>query len=239
MVVFENSRIKILARAGPIVARLPADKPVMVEVGVYRGQMAEHLLDRRTDLRWIGVDNWIGVEKQPKAYIDTGDAHAIMTQLEQDECYQVARYKLARFGDRATIIRDTSSNAAYRFKGAPLRGYERLEQAIEAMFYVVHRRAQRPAPRNQKHASSGSDIDLCFLDARHDEEGVFSDCLAWWPAIKPGGYLGGHDFSPRSTPPRFGVNLAVEKFSAKIDVPYELDDGTDWFIRKPMQLWDR
>lgn len=37
-------------------------------------------------------------------------------------------------------------------------------------------------------------IDFVFLDAAHDEESVAADLAAWWPTIKAGGVMAGHDY---------------------------------------------
>ncbi len=37
-------------------------------------------------------------------------------------------------------------------------------------------------------------VDFCFIDADHTPEGVTRDIEAWWPKIKVGGTLGGHDY---------------------------------------------
>ena len=37
-------------------------------------------------------------------------------------------------------------------------------------------------------------LDLAYIDARHDYDGVSEDLAAWWPKICPGGLLAGHDF---------------------------------------------
>lgn len=38
-------------------------------------------------------------------------------------------------------------------------------------------------------------VDFCFIDASHVEEDVKRDIKSWWPKIKPGGVLGGHDWT--------------------------------------------
>jgi hypothetical protein len=37
-------------------------------------------------------------------------------------------------------------------------------------------------------------LDFVFLDAAHDYENVKADIVGWKRKIKPGGYLGGHDY---------------------------------------------
>jgi predicted O-methyltransferase YrrM len=38
-------------------------------------------------------------------------------------------------------------------------------------------------------------VDFCFVDASHVAEDAQRDIEAWWPKIKPGGIIGGHDYS--------------------------------------------
>jgi hypothetical protein len=37
-------------------------------------------------------------------------------------------------------------------------------------------------------------IDFAFIDASHEYEDVLNDIRAWYPKIKPGGMLAGHDY---------------------------------------------
>lgn len=54
-------------------------------------------------------------------------------------------------------------------------------------------------------------LDWCFIDANHAYEYVKRDIELWWPKVRPGGLLCGHDFSNR--PIYQGVVKAViEKF---------------------------
>lgn len=51
-------------------------------------------------------------------------------------------------------------------------------------------------------------VDLLFLDATHSKDAVLRDVHAWWPKIKTGGVLLGHDFNTQAWP---GVVQAVEE----------------------------
>ncbi len=51
-------------------------------------------------------------------------------------------------------------------------------------------------------------VDFVFLDAAHDYANVAADLAAWWPRIKPGGVLAGHDYVPFWS----GVMAAVDEF---------------------------
>jgi hypothetical protein len=55
--------------------------------------------------------------------------------------------------------------------------------------------------------------DLIFLDAEHSYDAVSKDMHAWWPHLRTGGILCGHDFSIRWP----GVIWAVRKFLPTYD----------------------
>lgn len=52
-------------------------------------------------------------------------------------------------------------------------------------------------------------IDLVFIDADHEYEGVRDDIAAWAPKVRPGGILAGHDYDQPDFP---GVRKAVDEF---------------------------
>jgi len=56
-------------------------------------------------------------------------------------------------------------------------------------------------------------IDVCFLDADHSHEAITADIAAWWPKIKPGGFLAGDDY------PGPGVRPAVDELVKREGVP--------------------
>lgn len=51
-------------------------------------------------------------------------------------------------------------------------------------------------------------FDFVFIDADHTYEGVISDIVAWYPKVKEGGALCGHDYH---NPPFPGVTEAVDE----------------------------
>ena len=50
-------------------------------------------------------------------------------------------------------------------------------------------------------------LDFVFIDASHEYKDVIKDLHAWYPKVKKGGYIGGHDYSTWD-----GVKLAVDEF---------------------------
>jgi len=73
-------------------------------------------------------------------------------------------------------------------------------------------------------------LDVVFIDGSHIMENVRDDLSAWWPRIRPGGILMGHDFS--SLHP--GVGAALVEFVTRTTEAQEvfLDADTTFWLRK-------
>jgi predicted O-methyltransferase YrrM len=69
-------------------------------------------------------------------------------------------------------------------------------------------------------------VDLVFLDASHDEAAVAADIAAWWPTLRPGGILAGHDY--RDDQP--GVVAAVDRAAAQLGLTLARGPGSMWNI---------
>jgi len=67
-------------------------------------------------------------------------------------------------------------------------------------------------------------LDFVFLDAAHDYENVKADIVAWRPKVKPGGYLGGHDYQLLFP----GVMKAVQE-----EFPQFETSRFTWLVRIP------
>lgn len=52
-------------------------------------------------------------------------------------------------------------------------------------------------------------LDFVFIDAKHDEEPVRADMDAWYPKVRSGGYVLGHDYLSPFHP---GVKKAVDDY---------------------------
>ncbi len=76
-----------------------------------------------------------------------------------------------------------------------------------------------------------SELDFAFIDGDHRYEAVRDDLHAWWPKIRVGGVLTGHDYrhAPRG---RFGVIQAVNEFYVNNHYEFEMLDGTTYAICK-------
>lgn len=56
-------------------------------------------------------------------------------------------------------------------------------------------------------------LDMVYLDAAHYYDGVISDLVSWYPKVKPGGIISGHDYLNVED---YGVNKAVNDFVKNI-----------------------
>jgi len=81
-------------------------------------------------------------------------------------------------------------------------------------------------------------FDFVYIDADHLEPQVKNDCQNWWPKIKPGGIICGHDYNE---PSNLGVTHAVnEVFKERVvHCAPNKDDGVknqryiyDWWVFK-------
>jgi hypothetical protein len=70
-------------------------------------------------------------------------------------------------------------------------------------------------------------LDFVFIDAAHDYENVKKDIHAWYPKVKNGGFISGHDYSGAWPE----VIVAVNEFSNYIRKGIELGEGC-WAMRK-------
>lgn len=74
-------------------------------------------------------------------------------------------------------------------------------------------------------------LDFVFVDAAHDYQSVFSDIIAWRHKVKPGGWIGGHDYGT----PGIGNDVckAVDEWSSSAGLTVEHDQFFTWFARIP------
>ncbi len=78
-------------------------------------------------------------------------------------------------------------------------------------------------------------LDFVYLDAAHDYQNVCADLAAWFPKVRKGGILAGHDYATgllHGTD--FGVKAAVDEFAGKqgckVKISLREPDHKSWFI---------
>jgi hypothetical protein len=59
-------------------------------------------------------------------------------------------------------------------------------------------------------------LDWVYIDADHSYKACLADLAGWWPKVKSGGYVMGHDHHQKREP---GVVAAVAEFGRKMRLP--------------------
>ena len=73
-------------------------------------------------------------------------------------------------------------------------------------------------------------FDFCYIDADHTEEAVYADLCAWYPKVRAGGVLAGHDYLEHTLPcgVKFGVIPALARFTKELKLELHADTDTPW-----------
>jgi predicted O-methyltransferase YrrM len=80
------------------------------------------------------------------------------------------------------------------------------------------------------------DLDFVFIDGDHLYEPCLADLEAWWPKVRSGGWLFGHDIdNPAPKYADWGVRQAVEEFAGRLGLPFDVYPFPEmvFAIRKP------
>lgn len=76
-------------------------------------------------------------------------------------------------------------------------------------------------------------FDFVFVDANHTYEKVREDVRLWWPKVKVGGALFGHDYNGRlDRKGKFGVKKAVDEFCEEFGLKVHICRFLIWKIEK-------
>lgn len=111
------------------------------------------------------------------------------------------------------------------------RLYQETKQRFSGDSRVV---ILREFSKNAAAQFNDESLDWVYIDANHGYEAIREDLELWWPKVKKGGILSGHDYALL---PTFGVVQAVNEFIVKHNL--SLDYRTveehifdSWAIRK-------
>lgn len=167
-----------------------------VEVGCKNGRTTGHILKTVPDSRVIAIDPWITQEANGDPTRETYKDWNF-SQIEREFWENVGEHK-----DRCTMVRETSEAAAGRLTGEMAKLRATLATDVRAS------------------------IDLVFIDALHDYESVKQDIGLWWPHVRVGGMLAGHDFNHKWP----GVERAVADSFDLMHIGVASDSV--WFIVK-------
>lgn len=97
-------------------------------------------------------------------------------------------------------------------------------------------RLVRDLSENAAAQFANGSLDFVYLDADHSFQAVWLDLQLWYPKLKPGGILAGHDFLDGNLPEGcFGVASAVHMFEQKTGLRAQQTGSRwpSWYLRKP------
>lgn len=122
------------------------------------------------------------------------------------------------------------------FQGSPEDGLnalpdqrERFERHIAPIRHLVREvHAERSTEAALRYADGT--LDFVFLDAAHDAPSVMADLVAWYPKLRPGGLLAGHDSDWET------VQQALYPWSWQHGVSVLPASRRCWQVRKPVPI---
>ena len=123
--------------------------------------------------------------------------------------------KLAIAIDCWDLYEKESQNDMHRARNEAKGQYENLKNYVDQNYYgnvvkVIKAFSDDESVINQ---FDDETFDLIFIDGDHSYEGCKVDLENWWPKVKPGQILCGHDYCfPEKNPLNFGVKQAVDEF---------------------------
>lgn len=117
---------------------------------------------------------------------------------------------------------------------------ERTQQKMNLYAAIAHERLSKFKDRAKllrttslvvASAMRDNALDFVFIDAQHTYTEVMGDILAWYPKVRPGGLVAGHDFRWE------GVSKAVVEFLEENNLEGNVtpSESDVWFLIKPSE----
>lgn len=187
------------------------------------------LLKRRTDIpAWLRV---CGYKRLAEIGVRAGTGLRLLALAQPDLLIGVDRWSAS--GDKSKNDGPLTQKA--------LDGFYQNLCSLRRDFWPFLRLIRNDSVAAAAEVADGS-LDFVFIDADHTYEAVRADLRAWWPKVRIGGTLAGHDFLERTTDDgvQFGVVQAVTEFAKQVglDQPIHVtaDKAPSWFITKTRVL---
>lgn len=141
-----------------------------------------------------------------------------------------------RFGDLANAALETRRDLELtvvdswegQFKDAEAEARNRLTGKA----FIIK---ERSVPAAEAY---GGLADMVYIDAAHDMANVDADVRAWWPKVKSGGILSGHDYETKPDDGYWGpieVKEAVDAWAKEEGLQVNVIDENppSWWVVKP------
>ena len=164
-------------------------------------------------------------EQESIVGVEVGVSHgnlsvALLTSLPQLKLYMVDPYENLEEGANPTMFVTSGQAKMERECATNATLFAESRREVLQMFSV-------PAA---VYLANKMTIDFVFVDANHMYDPVKEDIEAWYPLIRQGGVISGHDYNGMGDKRKgWGVKRAVdEKFGSKVNVLH----GLVWWVEK-------
>ena len=132
------------------------------------------------------------------------------------------------------------------YPGSEFENQERLDvlaESVSQRFSQNGHKLLRGTSQEQSTKFDDETIDFVYIDGDHTYEGCKLDISLWWPKVKQGGIISGHDFCESvnaKTGLKFGVIQAVTEFVEEHNLNlYVTSDGyPSWVVVKGNRVFD-
>jgi predicted O-methyltransferase YrrM len=173
----------------------------------YQGLYSSIAFDVHDGARIVEVGSWQGksaiyLATQFKAFGKRAHIHCVDTFDGGTD--QMLKTRIEAMGGSTELFKRFNNN---------------IHNAQVAYMVTPHVRGSIEASNEFKDES----LDVVFIDADHSYAAVKADLEAWYPKLKPGGLMAGHDFVFEDEASREGVIRACLEFF--VDKPFEVMPG--------------
>lgn len=175
-----------------------------VEVGCKEGRTTGHILKTVPDSRVIAIDPWMAQEATADPTKETYKEWNFQ-EIEEKFWDNVCTCQWDKMAHKVECPVNHKRGGGHRL--------------------AMLRMTSEEAAKSPAFAPPAA-IDLIFIDALHDYEHVMQDISLWWPHVRKGGILAGHDFNHKWP----GVERAVADQFNLMDVGVGYDSV--WFVVK-------
>ena len=116
--------------------------------------------------------------------------------------------------DKATVERPWKQFECSSWKEIAITNMDGLDHEF---YFMESREASLSAP---------NELDMVYIDAGHTECDVAIDIACWWPKVRIGGIISGHDYN------WIDVRNVTESFFGNIE-----HDDEDWWVLKKSRVY--
>ena len=170
-------------------------------------------------------------EFYPHSLIAWGSSHESIPQIINDKNYKIgAEIGCAYGGHLDSILSQTNIEKLYGIDpylnyteyGADLMNMQQIQ--MDTLFELVKSRLSyygnrlefiRKKSEEAYQQFENNSLDFVYIDGNHYEEYIKNDLNCWWPKIKNGGMLCGHDYDHDGFP---HVTLHVNSFFKNLNI---------------------